>query len=617
MDLHRPVRHRVSIILLILGHFGTVAALSGINRTSVNLDCTNDFDRVMFCQFEAKNCSEYNITLVNDGGYGKVDCVLQQCDSGQCCCSAIIVIVFGETHTATVLKGGQRIESKTISITGSIKPKTPTIVSVKEFNGNYQIQWDTNIKGVLNDNLFANVTYHKKGGTEKVSDFIKPTSIAGRNYYEILGRHLEPSTTYVVSVKSYTDYSRKFSDSSEEKEFTTSASRNSLLLALIISLSIAALGISGAIYCCYIKFKTKWWDTVAKCPNPKLLAMHPNEQEFLKPEPPIISSLCIEPLIPDDSKPWSKGSLSDTSSGSPQHFSYANTEPTDIIAGVQEALGKAFPNISPISPLTQLTESNKDSGLFMASPGHENMSFGSSGFDNKTYSVLIPSYPHELMKDHSEVQTQVEMVCDSAYHPCEGGTGTGAEQQAPAFPRLNVPPVVSPLMPTDMPYQQCSSSDSGRCSYAEDSSVFSISSGTNTSASSEIMSRAEAGSGSFHEVVSDVTIKGGNNEEAITCDENPCYHSNSFPPVDDDYQAFQSLVEQPEVLPSEQRCGKREEHLDKYPEDSFAKMPLLIPSFMNNVRGGQCLSALQTLFPTVGSADQSRPVITDTGYQSV
>lgn len=59
------------------------------------------------------------------------------------------------------------------------------------------------------------------------SEFVQPTTYEGLNYYEILGRHLEPSTTYMVSVKSYSYWSGRFSDSSNEVEFIT---RKCLLL---------------------------------------------------------------------------------------------------------------------------------------------------------------------------------------------------------------------------------------------------------------------------------------------------------------------------------------------------------------------------------------------------
>uniref|UniRef100_A0A4W6FVS3 Fibronectin type-III domain-containing protein n=1 Tax=Lates calcarifer TaxID=8187 RepID=A0A4W6FVS3_LATCA len=573
-----PVRDRMYFILLILGNIATVTAVPGVhNETGLYLDCTNNLDGEMSCDFDAQNCSEYSLTLQ------KICSVPKECGLGRCCCSVQMTLVLGETHTATVWKRGERIQSKNISISESIKPKTPTITSVEEVNGNFQVMWETNMKSSFSSSPNANVTYHIKGDTKKVCQFIPPTSIGELKMYEISGQDLEPSTTYVVSVKSFSDWSEMFSESSNEWEFTTSVSPNAMLLAIIISLSIVAVLISGAIFGCYVK---------------------------------------------------SKVSLTDTSSGSLQQssgisigsscLSYANTEPADIITKVNVALCKAFPNISPISPLTTspLTELNKDSGLFSVpfDVRADDVDSGSSGFDNKTYSILMPSCPHQLM-DSSEVQSQAEMLFDSGYHPSEGGTVSCADHEAPACPLLNLPPGVSSLMPSDMSYQQCNA-DSGRFSDAEDSSLSSVSSGTNTLASTDPVSRVEAGCDSLDEVIGGPMMLNGKTEEVPMCDDNPCYGcvpagSHSFPPVDDDYQAFQNLVGQPDVFFSEQKSEERVEHFDKYPADTFTVIPPETPCFINNVQGGQCLSELQRPFLSLIAADQPIPVITDSGYQSV
>lgn len=217
------------------------------------------------------------------------------------------------------------------------------------------------------------------------------------------------------------------------------------------------------------------------------------------------------------------------------------------------------------------------------------------------------------------------MLCDSAYHPSEGDV-ICAGQQTPACPLVNLLPVVSSLMPTDMSYQQCNT-DSGRFSYAEDSSLSSVSSGTNTTASCDPVSRVEAGCESLDEGMGGATKLNGKTKETTICDETPCYGcgpagSHSFPPVDDDYQAFQNLVEQPDILFSEKRSGEKEELLNTFPEESFTEMPQsflspVVPGFVNSVQGGQCLSELQRPFLSLIPAYQSVPVISDSGYQSV
>uniref|UniRef100_A0A8D0D093 Fibronectin type-III domain-containing protein n=1 Tax=Sander lucioperca TaxID=283035 RepID=A0A8D0D093_SANLU len=553
----RPVRDRISLVLLILGNITT--ALSG-----QTLDCTNDYESLVFCHFEAQNCSEYKLTFRSNNENGN----FKPCDTAQCCSvHQEEILVVGESFTATVWKGGNHIESKIINVTDSIKPKTPTIVSVNESNGNFHVKWKQNVKESLRDNLAANVTYHKKGDAKKVYAVVKPTTLDEFGYYEILGRNLDPSTTYAVSVKSYLDLSGKFSDSSEEWEFTT---RKCHLFSLLLThLSV---------------FRSK------------------------------------ESLRESSGSLQQSSGISTGSSG----LSYANTEP-NVIACVQDALLKALPNISPISHFitNSFTEVNQDSGLL--SPSYnpcgvraDDMSSGSCGFENKTYSILIPSGPHQNLTD-------AEMLCDCAYHPSAGDV-TCADQHAPACPLVNFPPVVLPLMPTDMSYQQ-SNADPGGFSYAEESSLSSVSSGTNTIASCDPVSRVEGVCESFDEAACGGTKLHGKTEGAIICDENPCYGcapagSHSFPPVDDGYQAFQNLVEQPDILFSEERSGEKEECLNRYPEESFTKMPQsflspVVQGVINNVQGGQCLSELERPFLSLIPAHQSMPLITDSGYQSV
>ncbi|XP_067449795.1 uncharacterized protein [Thunnus thynnus] len=393
MKFNRRVRDRMSLILFLLGNIASVA-LSGLdNETGLNLDCTNDLEDLMSCDFDAQNCTEYNLTLRSNDGYGEQRCIIKQCDTGRCCCSVKIILIQGETHNATVFKGGQSVESKYISITDSVKPKAPTIISVNESNGNFRVEWTANTNSnSLRSRLSAQVTYHKKGDTKEVAAIID-----GPNYFEILGKHLEPSTTYLVSMKSYTSISGLFSDSSEEHEFRTPASRRTLLLAVIICLSIAAVIIANVTLGCF-------------------------------------------------------------EIGMSTGFSSAIIEPADIKAGVRDALSKAFTHIGPRSSVTAplLTESNKDSDLLSATynpcvtADDLKNSLQSTDFDNMTYSIRIPSC--QIMMNNSE------MFCDSVYHPSEGDMMTCPDKQAPVCPdpvqqNIILPAVVSSLMPTDMSYQ--------------------------------------------------------------------------------------------------------------------------------------------------------------------
>ncbi|KAF3832450.1 hypothetical protein F7725_026115 [Dissostichus mawsoni] len=619
-------RDRMPFVLLILGNIATV--LSGLTLT-----CTNDYDKLMFCQLEAQKCTEYRMILQKNFYDKQNRCTFEQCDAGPCCCSIEMTFIQGETHNATVWKGNKTMGSKIIDVRETIKPKTPTIISVKESNGNFQVKWKTNYDPTkwFSNNLNATVTYHKKGDKEEHSKSFKPSQLDGDYYYEILGGNLEPNTKYEVSVKSVTN--NKFSDSSEEGEFTTPVDRTNQTVAIIISLCVAAVLITAAMYGCYIKLKTKWSDIVAKCPNPKLLLMHSSEQEVLKPAPPILSSVWVDSPDPEDST-WlvSEGSMKDISCGSPQQsngistgsscLSYANAEPTDIIARVQDALCLAFPDICPMSPLTTnlLTEPNKDFGL-PSSPYKscgvraEDTSVGSYCFDNQTYCSLLPNF------DGSDVKA--EIPCDSEYLHSSGDIVPRVDQQALACPLFKLPPGDSALMPIDMSYQQ-NNADSWGVSHAEESSLSSVSSGTNTNASCDHVSGVKSDGEGFDEAVHDATKLLEKTEGAIICDENPFYGGvpaglQSLPPVYDDYQPFQSLVEQPGHLFTEEKRGEKEEHLNTYPEEAFPKMPQsflgpLASGFINNV---QCPSTLQTQFLSVIPADQSMPIITDSGYHSV
>ena len=136
----------------------------------------------------------------------------------------------------------------------TVKPKVPTIISVDEVNGNFQVKWKNNMPNYFESSLTAQVMYRKKGDTKNVGDVtlyyfeinrprhimmrtrqrhwflvsvfqvtksFKPQSINNLNIFEISGEALEPSTTYAVTVRTYTNLSKKFSDSSEEVEFST------------------------------------------------------------------------------------------------------------------------------------------------------------------------------------------------------------------------------------------------------------------------------------------------------------------------------------------------------------------------------------------------------------
>ncbi|XP_030299051.1 uncharacterized protein LOC115597355 [Sparus aurata] len=216
MKLTRPVG-TLPVTLLIVGNIATSIARSVFQ----NLDCTHDFHS-MSCDFDAPVCSGYNLTLRCLSFEDESSCIFKKCDRGKCCCSTQMTIIYGEDHNATVWNGAVNLVSKIISVADSFKPRAPTNVTVVETDVNVKVTWSLNMdhRPSLRDDLKAIVTYREKGETPQVSEPFKPTIVNGLGYYEINSKHMEPSTTYLVSVRSVS-WNNLPSDSSEEVEFTT------------------------------------------------------------------------------------------------------------------------------------------------------------------------------------------------------------------------------------------------------------------------------------------------------------------------------------------------------------------------------------------------------------
>ncbi|KAM9764772.1 uncharacterized protein ACNS7B_020618 isoform 2-T2 [Menidia menidia] len=286
----------MSLIPFLVTLFATAQAHLGIeNETDSDLECTNDLESV-FCQFLAAKCSEYNLVVV-DEEKAETGCGFQRCAGPQkCCCSADTMLILGENISASVWKGGGRQLSKTtvFSVIESFKPRTPTIVSVSNSFDNFEIQWATNMDD--RPDVIDEVAHYKKGDTEIVWKPVPATTVDNLKYYEISGQQLEPSTTYMVRVRRFSSLSSKYSDSSEEFEFTTPASVSSTILVLIIVLSCAAAITSSAIYGCYAKLKKDWDATFL---NPAVLKVKHMKEKMLEPED-LIPSI-ISPKTPEES----------------------------------------------------------------------------------------------------------------------------------------------------------------------------------------------------------------------------------------------------------------------------------------------------------------------------
>uniref|UniRef100_A0A3Q3DKS3 Fibronectin type-III domain-containing protein n=1 Tax=Hippocampus comes TaxID=109280 RepID=A0A3Q3DKS3_HIPCM len=484
-------------------------------ETGVNLDCTNDYEYRMSCHFDAPNCTEYNVTLRSLDG--ETHCLPVQCASEKCCCSIRMLLILDENHTAFVRRRGEYVESKNISVK-YIKPQTPSIVSVNETNGNFQVIWRTNInKHHIREIISTLLTYRKKGETEEVR---KTPQVETQLCFlcftsEILGAHLEPNTTYVVTAQNLLPWESQPSDRSEEYEFTTRKSRH------IISHKSRTMPITHII----------------------------KKEQVLKPMPPIISSIYVETLTPGDLKPWSKGSLIDSStesllqssgiSSGPSSLSYACTEAADIIAGVQGAVSKALMNIVPASASTNhlLKESSKPNGVLSTRPSPCN-SEQHSGCENAvTYSFIRPVHViPETLKSHAQSQLPFECGYQST-----GSGSTCDDKRGSACEENSFPTLVSSYTLTPASRQQANR-DSGKFSIGENSDA-SLSC-SNTSLSGDVESRMETG----HEGCQEMFISGacGKGEDAtkegkaLLCI--PASLQGHFP-VDDNYQVHRCLKE--------------------------------------------------------------------------
>lgn len=281
-------------------------------------------------------------------------------------------------------------------------------------------------------------------------------------------------------------------------------------------------------------------------------------------------------------------------------LSYANTAPIDVRAGVQEALGNTFANISPISFISACPASELQSGLF-SSPsalwgsGANDSNSSSSGFDNKTYSILIPVFPQEVPDNGPAAHLRGEMEFDGAYHASEGPAAICSEQLLPAPLMLCGGPPGSSLMPTDMSYQQCNAEPES-FPHAEAPGVLSLSNGGDATVPGDPVPGAEAGHGAGPDELA-AQLKA---EALLVCDENPCYGavpagSFGFPAVENEYQPFQSQVERPDASCSGEPSGDDLERLSA----TRLTLPTARP------------------FLPLFCADPCTPVITDSGYQCV
>uniref|UniRef100_A0A8C8HMZ2 Fibronectin type-III domain-containing protein n=1 Tax=Oncorhynchus tshawytscha TaxID=74940 RepID=A0A8C8HMZ2_ONCTS len=577
------------LLIIIFTNFGTLIADDAMSDR--NLQCFNDYDKSMVCHFttDKSKCAEYNMTLelLGSQNIGQNDCTFKEKERSndvfKCGCSIDpMVLIIGEEFNATLWNSGKRLNSKILCIKCSIKPKTPTIQKVKPTeNGNFLVKWKTNYSddAPFSKDLIAELSYRKKGETDEVSknDSTSP--------HELLGRDLEPNTIYALKVRTYTDMSGRFSDWSEELEFTNPASSQKVLQIVIVFSCIAVIIITSALFWCSVRLKTKLWDNIPKCSNPDLLYMVPGVPKVLSPPKIPLSSIYVDSSKMDtEGKTWTNPSIVDGSSGrgsgseldSSSSLGYAHTcsmspEPSNvqIISHLQEALSKVFPSLVPLDgnpqslllapPMTDdgtqmnCPEPNTDIGVCSSdyNPLHfmseSRGSCGSSCYNNITYSPSVPlnSIQELTTSKTSSFPKQPLLFCNSSYHSGEAEVLKNAHSQlflGSGQQDLNLSTNCAPLLQTDFSYHLCdgTSDDSETTTSAEDTSLIYGSNDSNVSEPHNVISVVD-GYQSFSEAVGKDNKRGTDafmdvplplkgfqdvdSSEPLIYDVNPCYHS--------------------------------------------------------------------------------------------
>lgn len=238
---------------------------------------------------------------------------------------------------------------------------------------------------------------------------------------------------------------------------------------------------------------------------------------------------------------------------------------------------------SPV--LTVFADRQSDSSL-CSSPSNlfvraDDGSFRSRGFENRSYSIVLPVIPQQ---ERSEFGTHGELICDPAFRAADGNGVMSNGQQL--LPHLLLTSASLPLVDTDMSYQ-VHNPDSVQFPHVGDSKWSPVSGIDNAG------------------------------EKFILHEERRSYGgvpAGSVMDMDFTYQTFESLVEPSGVLALE-KCST-EEPSGGHPDEPRAATPE--PISRAGVSGcTDNASTFQAPFLSLLSADQSTPVILESGYQSV
>ncbi|XP_056441835.1 uncharacterized protein LOC130379177 isoform X1 [Gadus chalcogrammus] len=593
--------------------------------TALNLRCTNDFDLLMFCQFlppsNARNCSEYylNTTVEGSQRYTERDCNLTR-DSDPtwtCSCSMNMegLFLLSDIHNTTLWKAGDLVESKNISVFKNRKPKAPKVTSVRRENGDYRVEWDTNYKEPIY-NMTAVVTYRRPGeeGTE--------VNVSSGTLYCIL-EFLQPSTDYVVNVRSVLSFD---SESSDDFPFTTPVSSDTILVVIILSLSVAAVIITSFLLHLITRLKTKLWYNVGKYKNSTLLDMVPVEPKVLMPQNPALCSVYVDSPkeVKDDTitcSPWvyshqsSRADCVSSSLGNSQKVS------ADIVSSMEDAMRKALPEVSlPSTTAPWLFMGHSNLG-YNPVPGTSTLGF----FEILNYSMAPPFRTQglngALPAVLSESLLNPSMLRDASYDP-------SPDFQVPIFQltRQRQPLVIrqdSSYMkrdhsmssfPTDGLQVDLEYSPS-RSEATSTSILCGVGSSLSSVCSTGALRRETLNASHLGRAASLMEHVYGQEEPSVkVCGSNLCEEPRPAPacslvPGDDDYQAFQSVVRGHGELIPEASEGRPSNWPDKLSETFFTAMPSMVNPLATSNQGAKGFLESQANKVSVLLADEHKLVI--------
>ncbi|KAK0156338.1 hypothetical protein N1851_000375 [Merluccius polli] len=520
MVLHIPW---IGFRLYYLGFFLLNSVSVATHGTGLNLSCTNDFERLMLCEFSppqgGPDCGDYHLnTRVEDSVRNtNANCNFTHDDTvrtGTCSCSLDIKggFVWMEVFHTTLWKAGVLVESKNIIPSDNIKPKAPTITSVKRDpeNGNYLLEWKTNYTPYPEFTLKAVVTYGRRGenGTE---------ASVGLITCQILAKSLEPSTEYLVNIRSYNGNHERSVDTLYSE---STVSSTTIAVAVILSLCVAAIVITSFLYLLYTRFKEKWWDNVGKYKNSTLLLMVPREH---------------------------------------QKVSF------DIISNVEDAMRRALPQFLLLptpAPWLDIAHSNASYNPVVLSESGYNPSMWRGALHHPSPISQVPIF--QLTGQRQPLVSRLHsshMKTDLSYQSWNADSGSSSTTIA---------------LQVNLSYSSAPS-DTTSTSILSDfgSSVYGV--GSKGELQSKNLNESLLGQAADPSSMSE-HVYGEEELSVKVCDPYPWEASGPAPacslvPVDDDYQGFQSVVRRPGLLIPEASSSSPRDQLDGLPETLVTGMP--------------------------------------------